>query len=80
MSERVGHVEDRISQTGFAVGGRLTAADVTTAPLVNLGMLSADAASGPIGQFFAENPQLGDGCDRTREWVRTVLAHDPIAK
>jgi len=80
MRELVGCLEDRLAQTGFLVGGRLTAADVTGAPLVNLAMLSADAGSGPIGQFFAENLQLGEGYDRTREWVRTVLAHDPIAK
>lgn len=80
MRELVGRVEDRLSQTGFLVGGRLTAADVTAAPLVNLAMLSADAGSGPIGQFFAETLRLGEGCDRTREWVRTVLAHDSLAK
>lgn len=80
MRELVGRLEDRLSQTGFLVGGRLTAADVTGAPLVNLAMLSVDAGAGPISQFVAENLQLGEGCDRTREWVRTVLAHDPIAK
>jgi glutathione S-transferase len=80
MGELVGQIEDRLSRTGFLVGERLTAADVTAAPMVNLAMLSADADLGPIGQFFAESLRLGKGCDRTREWVRAVLAHDPIAK
>jgi glutathione S-transferase len=79
MRDLTGEIERRLAETGFLVGGRLTAADVSTAPLVVLAMLSADTAPGPIGRFFAEHLQLGEDRDRTRQWVGSVLAHDPFA-
>jgi glutathione S-transferase len=79
MRDLTGEIEHRLAEADFLVGGRLTAADVTAAPLVVLAMLSADTAPGPIGRFFAEQLRLGEGRDRTRKWVRDVLAHDPVA-
>ena len=77
MRELTNRIEDQLAATGFLVGGRATAADVTAVPLVALTMLSASETAGPVVQFFAENFTLGDGRDRTRAWVEKVQAHDP---
>ena len=61
--------------TPWLVGNQMTAADVTVAPFVSLGMVPAEAAQGsPIAEFFQKNLQLGDGREKTRAWVEKVMA------
>ena len=38
----------------------------------------AAAQSSPIGAFFVEHFDLGEDRDRTRAWVKRVMAHDEV--
>jgi len=77
IQELTGRIEKQLSETEFLVGDSLTAADITAAPLVRYSMLPEEAANqGPVHQFFYESFKLGDGRDRTRDWVNKVIAYD----
>ena len=37
-----------------------------------------NAGGHPIAAFFQKSLHLGEGREKTRAWVRRVLAHDPV--
>ena len=70
-------VEDRLARTGWLVSDRMTAADITAAPILHYSALPDEAAGqGPIFDFFTRNLQLPAGRDNTRAWVKRVMAYD----
>lgn len=75
--EATGRIESQLGETRYLVRDTPSAADVAAAPAVNLGMLSeAAAATSPIAAFFRECFHLGDGREKTRAWVKDLMAHD----
>lgn len=78
MHQATGRIEAALERAPFLLGDAMKAADVVSAPLVNLAMISDSAEAGPILSFFREHFQLGEGRERTREWVRRVMAYDPL--
>jgi len=78
MHEATGRIEAALERAPFLLGDAMKAADVVSAPMVNLAMISDSAETGPILGFFREHFQLGEGRERTREWVRRVMAYDPL--
>jgi hypothetical protein len=54
----------------------MTAADVTTAPFVYYGTLDANSAGDRVRGYFAAHLHVGEGRERTREWVARVMAYD----
>ncbi|HKQ62687.1 MAG TPA: glutathione S-transferase family protein [Candidatus Polarisedimenticolaceae bacterium] len=74
LSERI---EARLAEADWLVADRLTAADVTCAPLIAFALFSADAAArSTVARFFRERLQLGDERPRTREWAARVITFD----
>lgn len=79
LSERTGALEDRLSERGFLVGDHLTAGDIACASALYLIDLTKEGAGAhPIAKFFHDHLQLGPDRDRTRAWVRRVMAYDPV--
>jgi len=77
LNELTGRVEDQLAKGSWLLGEGMTAADVSTAPLIFYGMLPAAVAeSNPIARFFAEHLKLGGGREKTREWVGKTMAYD----
>lgn len=77
LNRLTGRIEDRLNGRHWLVGDRMSAADITVAPVVFLGMLRPDIAGrSPLTKFLFENFDLGLGRDRTREWVERVMAYD----
>ncbi len=70
--------EERLQGQDFLMGDHLTVVDVTAAPFVSYSMVPAEAGGpdNPIVQFFIDNFHLGEGRDKTREWVGRVMAYD----
>ena len=70
-------IEQRLGTASWLVGDGLTAADVTIAPFVYYGMLTeAEGAAGDIQKLFLASLKLGSGRDKTREWVKRVMAYN----
>jgi glutathione S-transferase len=79
INERTGAIEDKLSTGEFLVADHLTAADIVCAsPLYLADMTEANGSSHPIARFFYDNLSLGDGREKTRTWLRRVMAYDPI--
>ena len=78
MHEATGRIEAALEKNPFVMGEVMKAPDIVCAVGVNLAMISEAAASGPIMGFFQTHFHLGEGRERTREWVRRVMAHDPL--
>ena len=77
MHDLSGAIESELAQRPYLLTDHPTAGDVTVAPYVFLAMLPPEAAqNSPIAGFFQENLFLGDGRDRTREWVMRMMAYD----
>ena len=77
LHEASAMIEERLQDSDWLVDDRMTAADVTAAPIVFVGMLPPEIGhTGPIAQFFVDNFELGDGRERTRAWAMRVLAYD----
>ncbi|MEM7247361.1 MAG: glutathione S-transferase family protein [Acidobacteriota bacterium] len=77
IHEITGKLESELEGRTYLVGDRVTAADIALAPVVKLAAMSDHAATtGPISAFFHANFQLGDGRDRTREWMARLMKHD----
>ena len=53
----------------------MTIADITGATMLFYSMLPGEPDM-DIGKFFYNNYKLGDGRDKTREWVNRVMAYD----
>ena len=76
MTEAGARLEHRLTGNEWLVGERMTAADVSCAPLAFLAMISDQgAAQSPILAFFKENLHLGEGREKTRAWVERVMAY-----
>ena len=57
----------------------LTAADIACAsPLYLADLTEENAGSHPISSFFHAHMKLGEGREKTRAWVRRVMAYDPV--
>lgn len=77
MHENTAKIEEALASGDWLLGNRMTAADVSCAPMVFYAMVpDAVAASHPIAKFFADTLKLGDGRDRTRAWAMRVMAYD----
>lgn len=79
LDDRTGALEDKLSSSEFLVGDHLTAADIACAASLYLVDLTREgAASHPIANFFYTHLKLGQNREKTRAWVRRVMAYDPI--
>ncbi|MFQ5744162.1 MAG: glutathione S-transferase family protein [Acidobacteriota bacterium] len=77
FNEVAGELESRLQNQSWLVGDQMTAADVTAAPVVFLGMLPPEAGEKiDIVNFFRDNLELGAGREKTREWTMRVIAYD----
>lgn len=77
LAAATARIEERLAQGKWLVGDNLTAADVTNAPWVYYGMLSEqEGKQTDIHRFFADSLKLGTGRDRTRDWVKRVMAYN----
>ena len=77
LNEHTGQLEARLREGDWLVGNAMTAADVIAAPAVHYGVEPQHDVSGsPMLKFFADNLKLGAGRDKTRAWVRRVMAWD----
>ena len=76
---RTGNLEKKLNADEFLVGDHLTAADIACASPLYLADLSEHNASNhPISSFFHKHMHLGDGREKTRGWIRRVIAWDPV--
>ena len=78
IHEVSGRIEDVLAKQPFLLGEAPKAPDVIIAPGLNLAMLEPSPENGPIYEFFRANVHLGEGRERTREWVRKVMSYDPL--
>jgi glutathione S-transferase len=80
LNERTAAVEDKLNHGDYLVGDHLTAADIACAAPLYLADLPAEAATedNPMDTFFHKNLILGEGRAKTTEWVRRVMAYDPV--
>ncbi|TDI13437.1 MAG: glutathione S-transferase family protein [Acidobacteria bacterium] len=79
INDRTGTLEDKLNTGEFLVGDHLTAADIACAsPLYLADLTEKNAASHPIAGFFQAHLKLGEGREKTRAWVRRVMAYDPV--
>ncbi len=79
INDRTGALEDKLSTGEFLVGDHLTAADIACAsPLYLADLTEENAESNPIAGFFHAHLKLGEGREKTRAWVRRVMAYDPV--
>jgi glutathione S-transferase len=79
LNERTGPLEDKLSTGEFLIGDHLTAGDVACAAGLYLADLTDEqGASHPISTFFHTNMHLGEGREKTRAWMRRVIAYDAI--
>jgi glutathione S-transferase len=79
LNERLADVESALGKGEFLTGDALTFADiVVAAPLYLADLTDENAASHPVAAFFKQNLSLGEGREKTRAWIRRVLAYDPI--
>ncbi len=80
LHDRTGALEDRLSGSEFLVGEHLTAADIScAAPLYLADLTEENAQSHPLVGFFHAHLKLGQDRDKTRAWVRRVMAYDPVS-
>jgi glutathione S-transferase len=77
MVEATWRIEDTLEKRPFLLGDKPTAADVVAAPAVNLATIPDSPDNGPIMGFFHRNFSLGEERERTRSWVKQMMAFDP---
>ena len=79
LNDRIGVIEDKLNTGDFLAGDHLTAGDIACAsPLYLADMTEENAKAHPVAGFFQTNLKLGAGREKTRAWVRRVMAYDPI--
>ncbi len=79
LNEHCGALEDALSQGDFLVGDHLSAADIVVGSSLYLADLTeSNSKTHPIAAFFGAHLKLGEGREKTRAWVRRVVAYDPI--
>ncbi len=76
LAERLARVEETLADRPYLMGEHLTAADATVAAFVQVGMVAPDEENVAVIRFFAEHLHVPAGLERTRDWVRRVVAHD----
>lgn len=78
MHEATAPYEERLQSRDFLTADHMTVVDVTAAPIVSYAMVPPEAGGpdNPMMQFFIDNFGLGEGRDKTREWVHRVMAYD----
>ena len=71
------HLERSLEPSGWLVGDRPTAADVTTAAWLSLGFLSPGAASShPILKFFQDALTIDPELQGVRRWYQSMERYD----
>jgi glutathione S-transferase len=79
LDDRTGALEDKLSSGEFLVSDHLTAADIAcAAPLYLADLTKENAQSHPVVGFFHSHLKLGQAREKTRAWVRRVMAYDPV--
>ena len=80
LNQRTAAIEDKLKQGDYLVGSHLTAADIVCAAPLYLADLTQETAAedNPTDMFFLKNLTLGEGRPQTTDWVRRVMAHDPV--
>ena len=80
LNERTATIEDKLANGDYLVDDRLTAADIACAAPLYLADFPVEAAAedNPMDAFFHKNLTLGEGRLKTTEWVRRVMAYDPV--
>lgn len=80
FNERTGGLEDKLSTGDFLVGDHLTAADISCAsPLYLADLTEENVQDRPLIGFFRTHLKLGEGREKTRAWLRRVMAYDSVA-
>ena len=74
-------VEERLQQHEYLVGDRLSAADIIGAATISMGMVNEERENAhpqyaKAMAFFRTHLSLGEGRDKTREWVERILVFD----
>jgi glutathione S-transferase len=79
LNDRTGALEDKLSMKEFLVGDHLTAADICcAAPLYLADMTEESSKAHIVAAFFYKHLSLGENREKTRAWMRRVLAYDPV--
>ena len=79
LSDCTGVLEDKLSTGEFLVADHLTAADIACAASLYLADLTEEGAqTHPVAGFFHTHLKLGQDRKKTREWLRRVVAYDPL--
>ena len=79
FNERIGALEDELSTGEFLIGDHLTAADIAcAAPLSLADLTEENAQAHPVAGFFHAHLNFGDGREKTRAWMRRILAYDAV--
>ena len=78
IHEATAAYEERLGQHDYLMGDAMSVVDVTAAPFVYYATLPPEAAQSdmPIVSFFAQNYTIGEGREKTRDWVGRVMAFD----
>ena len=77
LHEVTERVEKRLAEGSWLVGDSMTAADVTAASSLSRTTLTPQrAGTHAISVFFLEHIKLGEGRDRTREFIERVMTWD----
>ncbi|MFQ5719321.1 MAG: glutathione S-transferase family protein [Acidobacteriota bacterium] len=76
LNRAADRVEAVLADSPFLVGGTLTAADITIAPWMACGLLTAEAAETfPPIRLLIDQFRL-EGHEKTCEWVTRIMAYD----
>jgi glutathione S-transferase len=77
FNERAARIEASLADRPFLMGAAPTAADLCAASLLNLGLLTAEAAKHPIQEAFRAALKL-KGAPRAAAWCGRVMAYDRV--
>ena len=78
LDSQVAVVTGGASGIGRATAELLGAAGVIASLLYLADLTEENAGSHPISGFFHAHMKLGKGREKTRTWVRRVMAYDPV--
>lgn len=69
--------EERLQDHDYLMGDHMTLVDVTAAPYVWYATVPAEMGGpdNPMLQLFIDHYKLGEGRDKTREWVQRVMQY-----